>query len=161
MNDASVRAIRLPQVRTNEPGNSIARKAMVRLLNNLKIGSLTVHDGGETLTFGSPHRSGEPHAEVRVHNPSAYRKVLTGGALGSGEAYMEGDWSSPALVEVIRLFTANMSVLQTMDAGKSWLRRIGLGIAHALNNNCAAPAATFRLTTTSATTFSSCFSTKE
>jgi cyclopropane-fatty-acyl-phospholipid synthase len=135
MNDVSVRAIRLPQVRTSELGNSIAKQAMVRLLANLKVGSLTVHDGRETLSFGSPYRSGEPHAEVRVHNPAVYRKVLTGGALGSGEAYMEGDWSSPSLVEVIRLFTANLTVLQSMKSGKTWLRRIGLGVAHALNSN--------------------------
>ena len=135
MNDASVRAIRLPQVRSSELGNSIARQAMMGLLKNLKVGSLTLHDSGETLSFGSPFRPEEPHAEVRVHDPSVYRKVLTGGALGSGESFMEADWSSPDLVEVIRLFTANLSVLQSMKSRNTWLRRIGLGIAHALNSN--------------------------
>ena len=135
MSDASVRAIRLPQLRTSEMGISIARQAMLGLLGRLKVGSLTLHDSGETLTFGTPYRTEEPHAEIWVHNSAAYRKVLTGGALGSGEAYMEGDWSSPSLVEVIRLFTANLTILHSMNEGKSWLRRIGLGIAHALNSN--------------------------
>jgi cyclopropane-fatty-acyl-phospholipid synthase len=108
---------------------------MLRLFGNLRIGSLTLHDHGETKTFGAPQRPGDPHAEIRVHNSAAYRKVLTGGALGSGEAYMEGDWSSPDLAEVIRLFTANLSILHSMNEGKSWIRRIGLSIAHALNSN--------------------------
>ena len=135
MNDASVRAIRLPQIRSSEMGNTIAKRAMIRVLENLKVGSLVIHDRGETLSFGVPAGPSEPHAEIRVHRPSAWRKVLVGGSLGSGESYMEGDWSSPKLAEVIRLFSANMALLQSMDSGKSLLRRIGLRLAHALNSN--------------------------
>jgi cyclopropane-fatty-acyl-phospholipid synthase len=135
MNDASVRAIRLPQIRSSQIGNSIARRAMIRLLENLKVGSLVVHDRGETLSFGATASPAEPHAEIRVHDPAAWRKVLMGGALGSGESYMEGDWSSPKLAEVIRLFSANIAVLQSMDSGKSLLRRAGLRLAHAFNSN--------------------------
>lgn len=135
MNDASVRAIRLPQIRSSEMGNTIAKRAMIRLLENLKVGSLILHDRGETLSFGAPAKPEEPQAEIRVHDPAAWRKVLMGGALGSGESYMEGDWSSPKLADVIRLFSANIAVLQSMDAGKSLLRRAGLRLAHALNSN--------------------------
>ena len=135
MSDASVRAIRLPQVRTSHLRNDLAKRAMYRLLTNLRIGSLTVHEGNDTRTFGDLAREGEPHAEVHVHNADVYRKVLAGGALGSGESYMEGDWSSPELTQVIRLFTANLSVLSSMDQKKSWLRKLGLAVAHALNSN--------------------------
>ncbi len=135
MSDASVRAIRLPQVRTSDLRNTVARKAMHQLMQHIQVGTLTIHEEGDTQFYGTPYRPGEPHAEIRVHNADAWRKVLSGGALGSGEAYMEGDWSSPDLVEVIRLFTANMSVLQNMSAGGSWLKKVGLAIAHALNSN--------------------------
>ncbi len=135
MSDASVRAIRLPQVRSSNLGNDLARKAMQRLLTNLKIGSLTIHENGEVQTYGDVNRDGEPHAEIFVNNEDVYRKVLTGGALGSGEAYMEGDWSSPALTEVIRVFTANLAILTSMNQGKAWWRKLGLAIAHALNSN--------------------------
>ena len=135
MSDASVRAIRLPQVRTSHLRNDLAKRAMYRLLTRLRVGSLTVHEGNDTRTFGDLGREGEPHAEVHVHNADVYRKVLAGGALGSGESYMEGDWSSPELTQVIRLFTANLSVLSSMDQKKSWLRKLGLAVAHALNSN--------------------------
>ncbi|MEE4662177.1 MAG: cyclopropane-fatty-acyl-phospholipid synthase family protein [Halieaceae bacterium] len=135
MNDASVRAIRLPQVKGSGIGNAMARKAMHRLLNSLQIGAMIVHEGQDTLTFGEPGKPGEPQAEVFVHSADVYQKVLTGGALGSGEAYMQGDWSATDLTEVIRLFTANLAVLHDMNAKKSWLRKTGLALAHALNNN--------------------------
>lgn len=135
MSDASVRAIRLPEVRTSHPGNSMAKKAMERLLTSLQIGSITIHENGEQHSYGSPYRTDEPHAEVHVHSQDVYRKVLMAGALGSGESYMQGDWSSPNLTEVIRLFTANLAVLHSMNANGSWLRRAGLAIAHYLNSN--------------------------
>jgi cyclopropane-fatty-acyl-phospholipid synthase len=105
------------------------------VLEHIKVGSLTIYDGDDTLRFGNPAKPDEPHAEARVHNPEVYRHVLMGGSIGSGEAYMLGQWSSPDLLQVIRLFTANMSVLQSMDSGKSLLRGIGLKLAHALNSN--------------------------
>jgi cyclopropane-fatty-acyl-phospholipid synthase len=135
MSDASVRTISLPEVRTSNPRNSMARKAVERLLKSLKVGSLTLHEAGEQRTYGSLHRSEEPHAEVHIHSQDVYRKLLMAGALGSGESYMQGDWSSPDLTEVIRLFTANLAVLHSMNANGSWVRRLGLSIAHYLNNN--------------------------
>jgi cyclopropane-fatty-acyl-phospholipid synthase len=135
MSDASVRAISLPQIRTSELGTNMAKHAFFQILGQLKLGSLTLHDGAEVLHFGSASEGRELHAEVRVHDPVVYRQVLLGGAVGSGESFMQGAWSSPDLTKVVQLFTANMSVLQSMDARKSWRRRLGLAIAHALNNN--------------------------
>jgi cyclopropane-fatty-acyl-phospholipid synthase len=37
---------------------------------------------------------GEPEAEIVVHNRAAFGKVLTGGTIASGEAYIDGDWST-------------------------------------------------------------------
>jgi len=135
MSDASVRAIRLPQIRTSEFGNGMAKHAFCQILEKLQVGSITLHDGAETLRFGVPEDASGLQAEVWIHDPVVYREVLLGGAMGSGESYMQGNWSSPDLVAVIRLFTANMAVLQSMDAGKSWRRRLGLAVAHALNSN--------------------------
>ncbi|MEP5763938.1 MAG: cyclopropane-fatty-acyl-phospholipid synthase family protein [Halieaceae bacterium] len=135
MNDVSVRAIRLPQLRSTGLGNNMARRAIHQLLQSIKIGSLTLHDGGETLHFGCADNPAEPHAEIRVHSELLYKQMLLGGALGAGESYMQGEWSATDLVQVIRLFTANMALLESMDAKQSWLRKLGHAIAHTLNNN--------------------------
>jgi len=94
-----------------------------------------VHEDGETMHFGNVDARDQPNAVVNVHDLAAYRRLLTGGSVGAGESYMLGHWTSPELVDVIRLFCANIAVLDSMDSGKSLWRRIGLRIAHVLNSN--------------------------
>jgi len=134
MSDASVSVVRLPGLRGQWRAESMARRALFGLLGRMQVGSLTIHEGEQTIHFGD-HSGAGPHAVANVHDSKAYRHVLTGGSVGSGESYMLGQWSSPALVDVIRLFCANMAVLDSMDAGGTLLRRLGLKIAHALNSN--------------------------
>ncbi|MEQ8262345.1 cyclopropane-fatty-acyl-phospholipid synthase family protein [Pseudohaliea sp.] len=135
MNDLSVSRIRLlPQARSLLGGN-LARKLMLGVLEKISTGSLTLRDGDETFHFGKRGAPGEPQAEIVVHNREAYRKVLTGGTIASGEAYIEGDWSSPSPTEVTRLFSANMAALDTLQAKQHWYVRAGLAVAHAMNRN--------------------------
>ncbi|MCX2979808.1 class I SAM-dependent methyltransferase [Halieaceae bacterium IMCC14734] len=136
MNDISVSRIRLPQLRGNLLGINFARRTLLNILERLAIGTLTIYDGEETLRFGDFDQPAHmPHAQVRVNNQEVYRRVLMGGSMGSGESYILGHWSSPDLTEVIRLFTANMSVLENMDQQKSLPTRIALKLAHLLKNN--------------------------
>ena len=79
MSEASVRAIRLPQVRTDDLRNSVAKKALTRLFQHIQVGTLTLHEGGDSRSYGRPYRPGEPHAEVRVHNPDVYLPYGDGG----------------------------------------------------------------------------------
>ncbi|RLE21319.1 MAG: cyclopropane-fatty-acyl-phospholipid synthase, partial [Acidobacteria bacterium] len=39
--------------------------------------------------------------DIQVHDPRLYRRVLAEGALGLGEAYMDGWWDCEALDEFI------------------------------------------------------------
>ncbi|TCO76785.1 SAM-dependent methyltransferase [Chromatocurvus halotolerans] len=135
MNDISVSRIRLlPQARSLFSGD-LARRMLFRVLDNIGTGSLTLHDSGDTWQFGDPAREGEPHAEVVVHNRDVYRKVLTGGTIASGEAYIEGDWSATDLTEVTRLFSANLGMMEAMEARQHWYTRLGLRLAHKFNRN--------------------------
>lgn len=136
MSDMSVSQVRL---QTKAPGRwsntHLARKLLLRVLDNFTVGSMTIHDGGEVFRVGDPERAGEPHAEVYVHNPEAYGKLLAGGTIGSGEAYIEGDWSTPDLTAVTRLFSANLVTMEAVEAKQSWPVRMGLKLAHGLNRN--------------------------
>jgi cyclopropane-fatty-acyl-phospholipid synthase len=135
MDDLSVSRIRLlPRAQSLVPGD-IAEKLLHRVLDKISTGSLTIHDGDRVLHFGQPGIAGEPQAEVVVNNRDVYRKVLTGGTIASGEAYIEGDWSSPDLTEVTRLFSANMAALESMQARQHWYIRLGLRLAHKMKRN--------------------------
>jgi cyclopropane-fatty-acyl-phospholipid synthase len=136
MSDTSIRAIRLPQLRSKwARRGGFARTTFCRLLANIKVGTLVIYDGEETLRFGDDADPTRPHAEVRVHHRAFYGQLLTGGSIGAGESYMQGRWTSPDLLQVIRLLAANMSVLQAMDDGINPLQQLALKIAHTLNGN--------------------------
>ena len=49
---------------------------------------------------------------VVVHNPRFFRRALCGGDTGMGEAFMQGDWSSPDLVAVVRLAVRNLERIE-------------------------------------------------
>ncbi|PLW84259.1 SAM-dependent methyltransferase [Kineobactrum sediminis] len=137
MNDMSVGQVRLQskRIRSRWSNTHLARNLLLRAFENFKVGSLTIHDGAETLRVGHLEGDGEPHAEVFVHNQQAYARILAGGTIGSGEAYMAGDWSTPDLTTVTRLFCANMRAMEAMEARRSWPVRAGLKLAHAMNRN--------------------------
>jgi cyclopropane-fatty-acyl-phospholipid synthase len=135
MSELTIGNVRLPQSRTARMGEKISREAMFKVFGSLEIGSLTLHEGQGSFHFGTPDLPGEPQAEVHVHNPALYGQMLTGGSIGSGEAYIQGHWSSPAPVEVMRLFSANLPVLDSLDDSQSWATKIALKITHRLNKN--------------------------
>lgn len=136
MNGASVSRIPLlPQARGSRFGGNLSRRFMLRVLSHIKVGRLTIHDGDNTYHFGHAEAPGEPQAEIVVHNPAAFGKVLTGGTIASGEAYIDGDWSTPDLTAVTRLFSANMDSMDAMQASQHWYTRLALKLAHAMNRN--------------------------
>lgn len=114
---------------------NFARDLCLRVLANLTTGSLTLHEGAETFRFGSTEDATQPHAEVYVHDRALYRQMLSGGSIATGEAYMQGAWTSPDLVAVMRLFSANLATLDMIESGQSWLASLGLKLSHALNRN--------------------------
>ena len=136
MSNMSVNRIRiLPQARRLWSSENLSRRVLLKVLDNIAVGSLTIHDGNDVHHFGTPGQAGEPQAQVHVHNQRVYSKVLTGGTIASGEAYIEGDWSSPDLTEVTRLFSANMSTMETMESRQNWYVKLGLKLAHGMNKN--------------------------
>jgi len=120
---------RLPALQT------LARRVCLRLLANIQFGSLVIHDGGEAFHFGTTDDPTQAHAEVHVHDRTLYRMMLSGGSIASGEAYMQRLWTSPNLVAVMRLFSANLPTLEMLEARQSWPVRLGLKLSHALKRN--------------------------
>jgi cyclopropane-fatty-acyl-phospholipid synthase len=69
--------------------------------------------------------SGEPPvALLRVHDSRFYRRALGGGEVGLGESYVDGEWSTPDLVGLLRLMLVNRDVLDALPAGLGWAARI-------------------------------------
>lgn len=96
---------------------SIAKRIFLRGLESLTGGSLALRVDGRTLVFGEK----EPglRATLEVHNHRFFYRALFGGDVGLGESWMDGDWTSPDLVSLVRLAVRNRARLENEN---SWLR---------------------------------------
>jgi cyclopropane-fatty-acyl-phospholipid synthase len=92
---------------------SFAKSVFLRCLERLRGGSLELISDGRTWQFGE---SGHPlRAVVVVHNDRFFARALLGGDVALGEAWMDGDWSSPDLVAVVRLAVRNLAPLERQN----------------------------------------------
>ena len=57
-----------------------------------------------TYRFGRP---GDLDATLAVHDERFFLRALTGGDIGLGESFMDGDWTTPDLVPLVRLMLRN------------------------------------------------------
>jgi cyclopropane-fatty-acyl-phospholipid synthase len=83
----------------------LAARIVISGLSRLRNGRLTLRLPDETShCFGA---SDGPHAEMTVHRWRFFGRLLRGADVGAGESYVDGDWSTPDLVTLTRLFLAN------------------------------------------------------
>lgn len=133
-----------------------AARQTLKLLERLTHGQLTVQlpDGSQRL-FGPSHDSGAgsqadagPHAKVILNNWNVCTATLKSGDIGLAESYIAGDWTTPNLTELLKLFIRNREQLEDVIYG-SWAGRT----LYRLNSLPATPAATARKTSMPITTW--------
>ncbi|MFZ4480012.1 MAG: class I SAM-dependent methyltransferase [Rhodoferax sp.] len=117
-----------------------ARSAL-RLLQNLRHGALTMQ-----LPDGSQRRFGEhpqqhalpspdhPCASITLRNWNVFGAALRSGDIGFAESYIAGDWSTPNLTELLKVFAANRHQVEAVIYG-TWVGRLFYRIRHLLNHN--------------------------
>ncbi len=93
------------------PDESGWRVAASLLLRQIRVGSLTVLDGGRRQRFGR----GTPAAAIQVRHPGFWPMLLRG-SRGLAESYARGWWDSPDLVAVIRLAARNAVLIDRVRA---------------------------------------------
>ena len=78
MSEYSVKNISKLPLLMPEKNGGLARSFMLKVLEKLSIGSLTLKEQNETLTFGSTDDPSAPHAEVQVHDNDLYQTHFDG-----------------------------------------------------------------------------------
>ncbi|HEV2689837.1 MAG TPA: cyclopropane-fatty-acyl-phospholipid synthase family protein [Bryobacteraceae bacterium] len=112
----------------------MAKNFFLRMLAGIGAGSLEVEcEGGEIQQFGDPRA--ELRARLVVHHPRFYRRALLGGDVGVGEAYMNGDWSTPDLVSLIRVAVRNLALYEEKSSFLSSLSRFVDTFRHRRKSN--------------------------
>jgi len=112
----------------------VAGRIALSAASRLAVGCLTVRlPDGTVRVFGD--RESEMRGEMHIRDLQALKRMLLGGEVGGGEAYVDGLWSSPDLVALISLAVANRHALAL---SKGWWRvptKVGRTIAHRRNRN--------------------------
>lgn len=113
---------------------TLAKSQVLKRLQALRIGKLTIVDGDHRHVFG---QAGQPalQATIFVTDPRFYGEIAFGGSIGAGEAYMLGYWHADSLTNVVRLMVVNQSVMDTLEGGYQWLSKPLLKLLHWLNSN--------------------------
>lgn len=109
-----------------------AARRVMALLARLKVGTLTLYgpDGAQHV-FGN-HQA--PFASLHIRRWEVCAAVLKSGDIGFAEAYMDGDWTTPSLADLLRLFIANRREIESAIYGH-WLGRLAYQVKHWLNRN--------------------------
>ena len=117
----------------------LAKSQILKRLQALKIGQLTLIDGHEKHRFGNANSNdaSEISATISIHDARFYGEMAFGGSIGAGEAYMLGYWSADNLTNVIRLMCVNQQVMDTLEGGYQWLQKPLMKVLHWLNSNTA------------------------
>ncbi|MGR5142707.1 class I SAM-dependent methyltransferase [Photobacterium sp. DNB23_23_1] len=101
----------------------VARKIIFSFLEQLRGCGLMVSEvNGETHQFGD--RAGELQAQLIVKHQGFYKRILDGGSIAAGEAYMDGWWDSPDLTQVVRVLARNMPILDNIESKVGWITAV-------------------------------------
>ena len=114
---------------TGSPSGSCA----ARLIEIHEGSLLVVMPDGVRNRFGDPGSG--PSAEMWIHDRAAVRRILVGGDMAAGEAYMDGLWSSPDLAGLLRFGALQREAL---GLGTGWWRlpvRLSRAATHRARRN--------------------------
>ena len=122
-----------PRAAFSMPGDApTAARTALKMMLRLKHGTLTLK-----LPDGSIQRFGNgqtPMASLHLLNWNVCGAALKSGDIGFAESYVAGDWTTPHLTELLRVFLLNRKEVDDVIYG-TWLGRLAYRIKHLLNRN--------------------------
>ena len=115
--------------------DKFARSQVLRYASNIPKGCLEIEEAGELHRFGNPDSDASETGRMIIHDQSAYREIAFGGSIGGAEAYMSGKWSTPNLLNLTRLMSANIDFLNRLDDSRPLYQRVADKLIHLMNRN--------------------------
>lgn len=122
---------------TPEPSaiDRLARRIVLSRLEYLQVGQIIVSENGEHKTFGQLTGDFPQPVTLSVRSPKFFSEIAFGGAVGAGEAYINGDWVCTELGEFLRIMIRNREFLERVDSGMALLSAPLKKLLHVLNKN--------------------------
>jgi len=105
----------------------------MRGLQSVRGGVFRLSCAGRDASFGDP--AADLDATLVVADDRFFRRALAYGDIGIGESYMDGDWTSPDLVALIRLMLRNLSHVESSGGFVRLVNRLTGLAARRLRDN--------------------------
>ncbi len=111
-------------IRRSPPGplQKLCMRLVRGILNKTETGGLTLFlPDRQVERFGQAHSG--PQGDIRVNDYRFFSRLVTGGDVGLGEAYVEGFWDTKDIPELFRFFIRNRDVFRDGYPATAWLKR--------------------------------------
>jgi len=97
---------------------SLYERLLLNELSKMQEGSMTLTlPDGEVMHIGS--KDAGVSATIRINSPSFFKRCVLYGDIGFGEGYMEGDWDTDSITDVIRWFIVNIENAPTVSGSNT------------------------------------------
>lgn len=114
--------------------DKVSRTILLKVFATLPEGYMVIKEHGVLVDdFGD--KNADLHAEINFLDLRAYRQLLFGGSVASGETYTDNMWETPNLTNVIRIFARNLPMLDSWEAKMRWLSTPLRQLNHLRNSN--------------------------
>jgi cyclopropane-fatty-acyl-phospholipid synthase len=112
----------------NRPIRNLAKHLFLTSLDELQSGFLEIVCPDKTYSFGDP--DSPLRAMAVVHDERFFVRAVTGADIGIGESFMDGDWTSPDLVSLVRVCVRNLRLFDSRHRFLSAIRSFAARIHH-------------------------------
>lgn len=109
-------------------------RLLLNTLSRIRFGTLEVQlPGGAKHEFCGAEAG--PAARWVIRDPQALDRILRRGDIGFAEAYVEGEWETPRLLDLLMLLDLNRDALSAVDKGRFWSRLADIVLHRYQNRN--------------------------
>lgn len=113
--------------------DSTCRTLLLKKLQSLQHGQITLIDGAQEFHFGDPDAG--LSSVVQVQHPRFYRRAVLEGGLGIAQSLLDGDWFCHNLTALVRIFIRNLEVTDRFESGLAWFRQCTARAGHWFRRN--------------------------
>lgn len=107
-------------------------RLLLNTLARIRYGRLEVQlPGGIKREFNGTEKG--PDARWVIRDRHALNRMFARGDIGFAEAYMEGEWESPRLLDLLMLLDLNREALHAVEKGR-WFSRLADLVLHRIQN---------------------------
>jgi len=112
----------------------LGMRVMGRFFGQLDHGEMTMNlPQGETLGFGTA--GSQPQVTMDVHRYRFFSRAMLAADIGFGESYVDGDWTSPNLVELLSLLSLREEAVNDRQLWSALAGRVGNRLSHLRRDN--------------------------